>query len=504
MPTVVPKNVGTGGDYTSWTTWEAAKPANLVTVDQIWEGRGANQAFNEVVTIAGSTTDATRFARMTTQTGASYLDDAGLQTNAYRFDSTKGCSISNNTAYGIVINIGENFQMSKLQVAGTGTTTSAITMTGSFACDIDQCIVEHARTIAVVALSGSTAQIRNSLVVQRGTGAASILKLASGASCYGNTLAVGTGITHPTNILEGLYGTPVVKNTAMMGNGATLKTGGNTPTYTTCVTDAASPPSGVTGITYSTANFANITDSARDFKLVSGSALIDVGTTDSTNSGVSGNGVTRSAGTYDIGSWEYQSSGSPGSASGATGTITVSGIAGAGTGAASAAGAVRSVAVSGIAGNATGAAAAAGAIGSVAVSGIAGSATGAGAVAGATNVETVTGIAGAATGAAAVLGALATITLSTLPGDASVGSGTAGAVGTISVSGIAGTATGAAVVPGALATITLARLAGHATGDPVNTIIDDPFYHAIAAGRRFEAAATGRHFIATAAGRRFQ
>jgi hypothetical protein len=328
MTTTVVKTIGTGGDYTTIAAWEADTPVGgLVAADQIWQGQVKNQSFSETVTIAGTTVDSTRYVELTTQAGASFRDNANVQTNALKFNSSNGAALSSSTAYGQVLSINQDFcRISNLQIAGLSGTTNTLTMAGSFTCTIDNVLAEGQRGVPVVSLSGANALIRNSQITQRGSGASSILKLASGAQSIGNTLTVPTDITHPTNIIEGSYGTPVVKNTAMFGNGAALKTGGNTPTYTTCKSDAASLPSGVTSATYNTSTYQNLTDSTRDFREVSASPLRGAGTQDLTNSTTDIAGTTRNN-PPDVGAWEFVAAGGSPTLTGqvattARGTIT--------------------------------------------------------------------------------------------------------------------------------------------------------------------------------------
>ena len=46
MATTVVKTIGTGGDYSTLQSWEDACPADLVSADQIWQGRVKNQEFS--------------------------------------------------------------------------------------------------------------------------------------------------------------------------------------------------------------------------------------------------------------------------------------------------------------------------------------------------------------------------------------------------------------------------------------------------------------------------
>jgi hypothetical protein len=95
-----------------------------------------------------------------------------------------------------------------------------------------------------------------------------------------------------------------LQNCAFFGVTA-VKTGGATPTYTTCLTNVASPPSGCTTTTYNTSAFVNITNATRDYRIPSGSALIGAGTVDSINAAFDIVGTPRGA-TNDVGCWQYK------------------------------------------------------------------------------------------------------------------------------------------------------------------------------------------------------
>ena len=86
----------------------------------------------------------------------------------------------------------------------------------------------------------------------------------------------------------------------------------------------ATGSTGLTSIAYSTDNFTNVTSGSEDLHLVSGSDLIDEGTTANTSS-TDADGVSRSGTTCDIGAFEYVSSGSTYTLDAATGSMALTG-----------------------------------------------------------------------------------------------------------------------------------------------------------------------------------
>ncbi len=313
MATVVTNTIGAGQTYTTLQSWEDAKPANLVTSDQIWQGviQAASDAFSAStpLAIAGSTSDATRYTELTVAAGASFVDNASVQTNALRFNSSNGASITGTSNYGNAIDYAEQFKCSRIQVQGTGSLTRAMgNNSGSGTIvDIDQCIFEGKSTggsngDGSVVIRGG--KIRNSLVIARVSSANRIAEFNADASAINCTFAVPSDLTAATNGLRIRYGTYVIKNCAVFGATADASVAG-TMNATTCYTSDASPSTGFTTATYNTSLFSNISNGTHDFRPVSGSALLNAGTTDATNAAtdIAGTSRPQSSG-YDVGCWE--------------------------------------------------------------------------------------------------------------------------------------------------------------------------------------------------------
>ena len=228
MATTVVKSIGTGGDYTTLQAWEDACPANLVTVDQIWQGQLKNQELTSastLLTISGTTVDATRYVELTTEAGASFRDNASKATNALRYNAANGAAIKM-TGTAIGVSVAQNYtRISNIQMLSTSTSTSAqptlyVNSTG-INCDVNSCIIEgYGRNSAlksVAAIKGNGAgqpnRLRNCLVVQRSTDAAAILAiLSNGAEAYnctfaatGATLAVAFQTSSLTSIVKNCY-----------------------------------------------------------------------------------------------------------------------------------------------------------------------------------------------------------------------------------------------------------------------------------------------------------
>jgi len=321
MTTTVVKTIGTGGDYSTIGAWNSACPADLVANDQIWQGQLKNQIHSLtgaalVIFLGSGKTDATRYIELTTEAGASFRDNANVQTNALFANSSNGAIVTSTSGYANIIGVQQEYtRVNKAQVTATGNASVPIVATKR--CWIDWCILEASSGAAQSSNpTVGNCQVTNTLHIQRGSAKDAIAVTSGNYEGENNTYACPSDKTAATYALRGNYATATIKNCAMFGATNALKNNNSTFTTTTCYTDQASPPSGFTQVAYDTSTgsgFQNITDATRDYRLKSTSALIDVGTTDATNAPVDIAGTARPSGSaYDVGCWEFvQASGQP-------------------------------------------------------------------------------------------------------------------------------------------------------------------------------------------------
>lgn len=320
MTTTVNKTIGTTGspNFSTIQTWEDAIPVNITAAgsDQIHVGQQTTNltvSSGAACTFSGTVTDSSHTIALAPGAGLSFKDNASAQSNPLRALTTNGVLLTHSTAYASALVISEdNVFLSGLQVRKSGAGGgSPVAMSGSFVHDINQCIFENASGGPVVFLAGASAIIKNSLLVlSKASSANGVLRLDSSATAYGCTAVVPTGVAAPAGILQGAYGSTVVENCALYGNGAPLKvSGGNTPAYANCASDAASLPTGVASLAYASAGFVAIagTGTTHDYRLSSAAAgLCNIGH----NYGLSAIdivGTSRPQGSdYDIGCWEVQ------------------------------------------------------------------------------------------------------------------------------------------------------------------------------------------------------
>lgn len=316
MPTTVTKSIGSGGgrDYSTLQSWEDAAPANLVTSDQIWRGECYNDsefsASGPTLTVAGSTVDSTRYKELTAASGQSFVDNASVQTNALRYNQSNGVAIKCTNGYQWVIETTENhFKLSRVQVAAPDQKPAFRNATSSLSgVDLNQCILESAGSSSNGVLMLRSGTGRNLLIVARGTGGNGFdfNYVTSGTTLVNCTVVRPSSRTAAGTAFTSSSSGATIKNCAAFGFTTVMNS--SHVTATTCYTEQTAP-TGFTQVTYDTSTgsgFENTSDSTRDFRIKSTSALKDTGTTDSTNAPIDIAGTSRPSGSaYDVGCWEY-------------------------------------------------------------------------------------------------------------------------------------------------------------------------------------------------------
>ena len=310
--------IGTTGTYTTIAAWEADAPATLTA---IWLGECQNQEFTEAVTIAGSTSTSSFYKHLTTASGASFADNANKLTNALKFNTANGAAITVTAGYTDTITVSENyFRLSKLQVQRItgGGASKAYLDTGVIGTQVSQCIMESDRA-ASVARFEQDAIVSSCLFVGRNSAVGAIVTIGNVDGTLINcTMVVPSDFTASTDAIARSYASGwAVINCAMFGATNTESGTGSAPTFTTCRGNDASPPTGVTTTAYDTttgSGFENTTDSTRDFRIKTGSALKDAGTTNSLGSPDAAGTARPSGSAYDIGAWEFAAAAAAGAA----------------------------------------------------------------------------------------------------------------------------------------------------------------------------------------------
>jgi hypothetical protein len=310
MPTTVVKTIGSGRDYSTLQAWEDAAPANLVTADQVWEGRvyaeggGTNGEWtlSSALTISGSTSDSTRFKRLTAAAGASFAD---ASSKVLRYDTAKGVAIRATANYTRTITVSEsNTQINRLQVKVFQNNSQAIQVT-STNVKVYSSIIEggSANVSALLVTIGGSATVENCVLIGGRV-------LSEASPTWNNCTFLGNS-SAGAFVYTGYGGLSVFLNCAIFGyssQGSGVSSGSS---YNATNLASFTGSSNVTSLTASS-QFENSTYGASlDLRLKAGSALLDAGT--STGAPTTDiYGTARPQGSaYDIGAFELPASGIP-------------------------------------------------------------------------------------------------------------------------------------------------------------------------------------------------
>lgn len=311
MPTVRTVTVkSSGGDYSSLAAAEAGEQGNLVSLDRqlTIECYASAAGDSTQVTIDGWTTDATRYVRVVCPAGERHAGawDAAKYHLSLTTVGSPGGAITNSEDY---------TRLEYLQVRNT------IGSPGAFDCGVydtangilvDGCILRGGYTGAKM---GSNGDLRNTIAYGCSHSGAFINANATTIAKAQNCTLIGGEIGLETSA-DTNY--PLAKN--VYGHGSTggfygQGTLGAFVNKTNCMssdTTATINNGGATNCTnsvgHNTTNFTNVTGGSEDYRLPSGSALIDAGVDLSGTFTNDLDGTTRS-GTFDVGADEFAGGG---------------------------------------------------------------------------------------------------------------------------------------------------------------------------------------------------
>ena len=311
MPITVTKTIGaTGRDYATINDFFAAIPADLVALDELWEGVIYPDSGNTITAPGGGfvlgarTTDVTRCVRLKCAAGASFKDHANKLTNALRANSSNGILLTK-SSYGQTMSIGADLELIGLQIEHTATGSGVnvavtydkrLTLRDSIIQSVDRCMNGM--------VAGSEPRLYNSLLISSLSGGC---RSAGGGTVTG----IAKGCTFVANASAGypirMEWRPVlIKDCAYFGMSA-APYGTSYTGSTNNATDQTSFPAGVTGThsltqanQFEVVNFAGGTN---DFRVKAGSDLIGAGVADADIS-TDIIGTTR-ADPPTIGAWDY-------------------------------------------------------------------------------------------------------------------------------------------------------------------------------------------------------
>lgn len=332
MPTTIIKKIGGAGapsrDYSTLQAWEDACPADLVTADQIWRGECYNDSeFTGTLTISGMTVDATRYVHLTCASGQSFRDHASVQSNALKYDQSKGAGISVGSNYNWVIDVSaQHTIVEKLQIKTSGSKVPIQLRNGNQTAQY--CILETTAASACAQTQGG-GKYRNCLMVMRRSGNGHGIQSNSGGTFRHLTIVRPSDLTAAGSGISRSYGVSDIRSCAVFGfSNFTSGTGSAAGDYNaTNLAAAAGGANDLTGKTYAN-QFENATNASGDWRAKGGADLIGAAVTDAVDGAEDIVGTARPSGTgYDIGCWEFVSGGGGASYSDAINESIASGVA---------------------------------------------------------------------------------------------------------------------------------------------------------------------------------
>ncbi len=326
MTTEVIKTIrASGGDYTTLSAWEAALPASLVTADEQHTAVCYNDwpsGLVDTVAISGSTTDATRYIKVTVAEG--HRHDGIPQSGFYiKKSATYGFILSAGSSYSVVEWL-DSYNTATSVQQGDGITLGAYCVGRYLISKAGR----YAFTVSANA-SASRPRLENSLGYGSQYGSFT-------ANYYYGTIDNCTFTGNTSGVYpNGTNARILVRNTVCYNNTTNFYVPSSSCYESGSSNNAASSGTPPGADSFSSAvTSSDFADSANnDFHLVSGSALIGAGTNlyATFDHDIDGD-IRPSSGAWDIGFDHYVAAGGGTTTSNADpGSITITGSASAGT-----------------------------------------------------------------------------------------------------------------------------------------------------------------------------
>ena len=329
MPTTVTKTVkpGGGGDYSSLESWESSEQSNLNTADEIhicecYSGGNLLGTPGTAFRMTGWITNATNHIVIKAAEGHAH-EGAPDTSKAYAL-----CTANSGTADTTLTRafwISEDTKIQNLQFKSTARNSSngvLFIQAISNLSEVDGCIIENDRPSAYTSTAVGVriqnpiaTKFRNNIIIMRPNSSSSNVYALDGNQyggnaaptheIYNNTIVFAEQCSRAT-ALRTQWPALDSENNYFYIDGTTSET-----IYDTALSGAITQGSNDktdSDAAYSTATFASVTNGSEDFTLVTGSNLVDAGTTLSsvTTDAV---GTSRPAGTsYDVGAMELSTS----------------------------------------------------------------------------------------------------------------------------------------------------------------------------------------------------
>jgi hypothetical protein len=304
--------------FSSAQTWEDSIPANLVTSDQLWigelykEGAGTNNEWSPGATwldASGHTTDATRYMWIRAATGQSFTDNSTKTTNALRYNTANGVAVTISGSYrSLFTATSGRVRFTGIQFRPTvSNPLNLFAVTAAGVPTFENCIFQCSTRLA-----GGSANFTNCLIYFT-------------AGYLGNPNSMGLSILtnctivgYATTILmsrEGraYAGNILFRNCAVYNFSGWVEAGYDSlfsgrANWRKNFTNLSTLPggTGTTSTVYAN-QFENTSTNTWDYRVKSGSNLIDGGSQEAATADLDIIGQTRKTTTPTVGAWEFVS-----------------------------------------------------------------------------------------------------------------------------------------------------------------------------------------------------
>ncbi len=305
-------------NYTTLQAWEDSMAATL-TDAEIGQCKNENiSSSTTLLTFSGVTTSVTNSITLTTASGASFIDNINVETNALFPNPANGATITATNGYTAIFSVDNvsNIYIEKLQLIGTGTPVTIFGLSNTPTNHhISNCLIRfnaRANTNDQAVQLWQNSSIKNCLIVKSNTGTGKCINLGAECSVYNCTI-IGSGDIGTA--IRSSYGTSnIVRNSIIVGFEESIGPGGPSAitlyhngtdfnaTNRPLMGSGLFPPSGAHTICNINPD-DHFVDKYGDFRLKSTSSLIDRGAS-TAPLGYTTDVLNRTRVKPDIGCWE--------------------------------------------------------------------------------------------------------------------------------------------------------------------------------------------------------
>jgi len=317
----VTSTIGTSSrNYSTIAAWIASLPSNAVTAGNSYIGACYNDSeftgTGTIATFTAITTDSSHTITLTAATGQSFQDNAGVRTNALKYNQSNGVGVRKTDNYAAIVQISgivNYLTLSRLQLSRSATGAGSVVLLDNVGCTNLLCtnllcnVAGSSGTPWTVGVTGGSVVCSNVLIIVNSSNALTSIFNNNG----GPTLFVGCSAVRPSDKTAGgiaftsAAGSPTLQSSCSFGfTTASSGTWGGSSQKNATDQSSIAGTSSQTSITYSSATpFQDAASTALDLRAIAATSLVGNGYLDSTNAPNDISGSPRPS-NPTIGVWE--------------------------------------------------------------------------------------------------------------------------------------------------------------------------------------------------------